>query len=225
MKNISLLILGCFLAFASCVGDDFLEDFVGESIRITSSIDSLEVNTSFQFESMYLNNIGQEENADVTWSSSDTDILEINQNGLAIAREKGEVTISVEFVGEAETVRDEVNVVVGESTVIVEQRIEGKVETTTFYELEGDFVFREDGDKIILEFGPDYIADNRLPGFYVYLSNNRNSIANAFEIGEVTTFRGAHSYEIEGVGFNDYKNIVYFCKPFNVKVGDGVLQE
>ena len=135
------------------------------------------------------------------------------------------MTISVEFVSEADTVRDAVNVVVGESTVIVEQRIEGKVETTTFYTLEGNFIFREDGDKILLEFGPDYIADDNLPGFYVYLSNNINSIAGAFEIGEVTTFRGAHSYEIEGVGFNDYKNIVYFCKPFNIKVGDGAIQE
>jgi len=225
MKNIPLFFFGFLLTFVGCVGDDFLEDFVGQSIRITSSIDSIEVNTTFQFEEMYLNDIGQEEAVDVVWSSSDTDVLTIDQNGLATAIQKGTATVTVQFIGASETVSDEVTVEVGESTVIVEQRIEGKVETTTFYVLEGDFVFREDGDKIILEFDNDYIADSRLPGLYVYLSNNKNSIANAFEIGEVTNFRGAHSYEIEGVGFNDYKNIVYFCKPFNVKVGDGVIQE
>lgn len=224
MKNISLFFIGFLLTFTSCVGDDFLEDFVGESLRITSTIDSIEINTTFQFEKMFLNNIGQQETADVNWSSSNTDILEINQNGLATAKQKGIATISVEFNTETEILKDELTVVVGETTVITQNRIEGRVETTTFYELEGDFVYQDDGDKILLEFGNDYVASNRLPGLYIYLSNNRNSVAGAFEIGKVTTFSGAHTYALEGIGFNDYKYIVYFCKPFNVKVGDGALE-
>ena len=225
MKNISLFFISILLAFTSCVGDDFLEDFVGQSLRITSTIDSLEINTTFQFEKMYLNNIGQEEIANVIWNSSNTDIIEIDQNGLATAKQKGTATISIEFETDTETLKDEVIVVVGETTVITQNRIEGRVETTTFYDLAGDFVYYEDGDKILLEFGEDYIASNRLPGLYVYLSNNKSSIAGAFEIGKVTTFRGAHTYELEGIGFNDYKHIVYFCKPFNVKVGDGTIQD
>ena len=211
------------MTFTSCVGDDFLEDFVGQSLRITSSIDTLEINTNYQFEKMYLNDIGQEETADVLWSSSNTDIIEIDQNGLATALAKGTTTISVEFDSGEAILKDSTQVVVGETTVATENRIEGRVETTTFYELEGDFVYREEDGKILLEFGSDYVASNRLPGLYIYLSNNKNSVSDAFEIGKVTTFSGAHTYEIEGIGFKDYQHIVYFCKPFNVKVGDGDL--
>ena len=224
MKNLILVSLAIVaLTFTSCVGDDFLEDFVNQSLRITSSVDTLEINTEFQFSKMYLNNIGQEEIVDVNWSSSDTDIIEIDQNGLATAKEKGTATISVEFDSGEAILKDSTQVVIGETTVVTENRIEGRVETTTFYDLEGNFVYREEGNKIFLEFGADYIASSRLPGLYIYLSNNPNSISGAFEIGRVTTFQGEHFYEIEGIGFKDYQHIVYFCKPFNVKVGDGDL--
>lgn len=225
MKNLITLAFAIIaVSFTSCVGDDFLEDFVGQSIRITSSIDSLEVNTEFQFEKMYLNDIGQEEQVDVTWISSNTDLLEIDQNGLAFAKQKGSATVTVIFDTGEGIIEDSTKVEIGETTIITEnRRIEGRVETTTFYDLEGDFVYREDGDVILLEFGADYVASSRLPGLYIYLSNNPNSVSGAFEIGKVTTFSGAHTYEIEGIGFNDYKHIVYFCKPFNVKVGDGDL--
>ena len=46
---------------------------------------------------------------------------------------------------------------------------------------------------------------------------------NAFEIGRVATFSGVHSYTIPNKGINDYNYIVYFCKPFNVKVGHGQI--
>ncbi|MEM9549152.1 MAG: hypothetical protein AAGA77_24405, partial [Bacteroidota bacterium] len=62
-----------------------------------------------------------------------------------------------------------------------------------------------------------------LPGLYVYLTNNRNTTANALEIGAVEVFNGAHTYTVEDVGINDYKFLLYFCKPFNVKVGDGEI--
>ncbi len=224
MKNLFTLAFAIIaLSFTSCVGDDFLEDFVGQSVSITTSIDTLEINTTFQFEKMYLNDIGQEEIVAATWISSNSDILEIDQNGLATAKQKGTASITVIIDSDGTTLEDSTEVVVGETTVISENRIEGRVETTTFYVLEGDFVYREEGDKILLEFGSDYVASNRLPGLYIYLSNNPNSVSGALEIGKVTTFSGEHTYEIEGINFKDYKHIVYFCKPFNVKVGDGDL--
>ena len=42
------------------------------------------------------------------------------------------------------------------------------------------------------------------------------------EIGEVKVFKGAHRYTIGGdIALNQYKYLLYYCKPFNVKVGDG----
>lgn len=102
--------------------------------------------------------------------------------------------------------------------------IEGEIMTTTFYTLEGDFTLAETEDGgLFLDIADNYRASTGLPGFYVYLSNNRNSIANAFEIGKVDTFRGEHSYEIEEVGIEDYRFIVYWCAPFNVKIGEAEL--
>ena len=79
----------------------------------------------------------------------------------------------------------------------------------------------EDGDDLLLQIGEDYEASSSLPGLYLYLTNNINSTANAFEIGMVDTFAGAHTYRIEDIGVNDYDHVLYYCKPFRVKVGDG----
>jgi len=77
---------------------------------------------------------------------------------------------------------------------------------------------------VALNIADNYKTTSALPGFYVYLTNNPNSINDAVEIGEVTIFEGAHSYEILGVGLTDYDYVLYFCKPFRVKVGDGKIE-
>lgn len=69
----------------------------------------------------------------------------------------------------------------------------------------------------------NYRASTSLPGLYVYLSNNPNSINGAKEIGRVRIFNGAHNYQISNTGINDYKYILYWCKPFSVKVGHGEI--
>ena len=74
------------------------------------------------------------------------------------------------------------------------------------------------------EFGDDYQASTSLPGLYVYLTNNPATANNAFEIGRVEIFNGAHSYRISGVGLNEYDYLLYWCKPFSVKVGDGEIR-
>jgi len=61
---------------------------------------------------------------------------------------------------------------------------------------------------------------------YVYLTNNPSTTAGALEIGKVTVFEGTHIYTIEGdIPLNQYNYLLYFCKPFNVKVGDGEIGE
>ena len=224
-NNILFGLFGFFLLFlaAGCIDDDFLDDFVEPEISITNGIDSMAINTDFQFESRYLNNIGQDEDIAIIWTSSDPSIISITDSGLATALTAGTVTITAATTDQAFT--DAIEVSVGEETVVVElQSITGTIVTTTFYELEGTFELseREEGG-LLLDINDDYRTTSALPGFYIYLSNNRNSIFNAFEIGEVTVFSGAHSYEIPDVGLNDYNYIVYFCKPFNVKVGEAEL--
>ena len=100
----------------------------------------------------------------------------------------------------------------------------GAIRTTSSYLLEGSFTLRQDGNDIVLEFADNYRASTSLPGLYVYLTNNPSTSNNAFEIGRVETFEGAHSYRISGVGLNDYDYLLYWCKPFSVKVGDGEME-
>ena len=69
------------------------------------------------------------------------------------------------------------------------------------------------------------VADDGLPGLYVYLSNNPNSVSGALEIGPVEVFEGAHDYTISGLDITTYAYVLYFCKPFNVKVGHGDIEE
>ncbi len=224
MKNYLVLLLATVSIFTSCIQDDLVNDFVEPTIRLTNVPDTIELNSTFQFEYTYLNNIGVEEEVDAQWSSSDPSIIEITTSGLATAKAEGSSDITVEYQSSSGNLSETINVTVGNSTVIQTQGKSGIIETTSSYLLEGSFTLMEDGGNLILEFADDYKASTALPGLYIYLTNNRNSTANAYEIGAVETFNGAHSYTIENIGINDYEFLLYFCKPFTVKVGDGEIK-
>ncbi len=224
MKNFkSIFFLSLIILASSCIEDDFVEDMIDPQIRFTSIIDTIGFNDTYQFEHIFLNNIGEIEQVDAIYTSSNPDIIPITEEGLASGLETGEAMISVSYETEDFSVKDSLRVVVGESTVTSLQKTSGQIMTTTFYELEGDFEFIETENGVTLSIAENYKASTALPGLYVYLSNNKNSIANALEIGPVEVFSGAHEYQIDDVGFDEFSFIVYFCKPFNVKVGDASL--
>lgn len=218
--------------FTACVGDDIVDDYVQPQIRITNPVAEIEAGTSYQFTASFLNNVGMAEEVTPTWASSDETILTVTSAGLASALNEGETSLSIAYTDEfGETAQRSYDLTVGASTVVVEEPMfrTGRVETTTFYDLTGEFTLselpeEETGD-LKLEFGDDYVADNGLPGLYVYLSNNPNTTNGAFEIGRVDVFNGAHEYIIEGVSLTEFRYVLYFCKPFNVKVGDGLIEE
>lgn len=63
-----------------------------------------------------------------------------------------------------------------------------------------------------------------MPGLYVYLTNNTNTINNALEVAKVKAFSGAQSYEItEDIDLTTYDFVLFYCKPFLVPVGEGEL--
>ena len=195
----------------------------GLLVQINQS-DSRTVGQSYQFEAIYLNTIGQEQPTEIQWSSSDTEILTIDDFGLANGIKTGISTIRAE----AESLSEEFQVVVTEEEVVNtggSTARTGTIRTTSSYTLKGAFTLKEEGDDLLLEFTDDYSASSNLPGLYVYLSNNPNSTSGAFEIGEVEVFSGAHSYTISGVGLQQFSHLLYYCKPFAVKVGDGELSD
>jgi len=225
MRFLSLILLTSL--FFSCIGEDIVDDYVAPQIRLTNPISSIEEGTNYQFEYQFFNNVGQTETVNASWSSEDPAIISVSATGLASAVEVGTTNLNVTYQDEfGETATDALSVEVGESTVVVEVISKsGSIATTSSYDLEGDFTLTElPGGQLDLAFGADYVADGGLPGLFVYLSNNPNSTDGALEIAAVQTFRGAHNYVIDGATLNDYSHVLYFCKPFNVKVGDGVIE-
>jgi hypothetical protein len=225
-----LYLLPLAFSITSCVGEDIVDDYVQPVIRIQNIASSIEAGTNHQFGMQFVNNVGQMEEVTGEWSSADTETLTITNAGLASAIAEGSTTISLSYTdqfGETASVSEVINV--GPSTVIVEEPMmrSGTVSTTSSYDLTGEFSLSEipDTEDLKLSFGGDYVADDGLPGLYVYLSNNPNSVSGALEIGPVEVFEGAHDYTISGLDITTYAYVLYFCKPFNVKVGHGDIEE
>ncbi len=228
MKHLIFLLPVFFLT--SCIGEDLVDDYVQPVIRIQNIATAIEAGTEHQFGLQFINNVGQMEDINGMWSSADPNILTISNTGLASGIAEGNTTITVSFTDEfGELVSASEAIEVGPSTVIVEEPMmrSGTVNTTSSYDLTGMFSLAEivDTEDLKLTFGDDYIADDGLPGLYIYLSNNPNSASGALEIGPVAVFRGAHDYTISGIDISTYAYVLYYCKPFNVKVGHGDIVE
>ncbi len=211
----------------ACIGTDTVDDFVEPELRVSSPPDTIGFGESFQFEANFLNNVGQPEDADVQWSSANTDVVTIDSDGLATGVSAGSTSITAEVDADGIIVTDEVAVTVGEETVVVvvDETRSGEIRTTSSYRLTGDFEVSEISGGVRIDIADNYRASTALPGLYVYLTNNPNTTNGAFEIGAVQTFNGAHFYEVQGVTIDQFDHLLYFCKPFNVKVGDGEYLE
>lgn len=129
--------------------------------------------------------------------------------------------VVVEEMMEEETMEDEV---VEEGGVI---RI-GTFRTVSDYVSAGDVQLEETETGINIVFASNYLADNSLPGFAMYLSNSPTSLTNALEIdafddADGVQYAGAHSIAVSGVAIDEYKYLVHWCRPFEIVVGQAEL--
>ncbi|MEM9920268.1 MAG: DM13 domain-containing protein [Bacteroidota bacterium] len=227
MFNLSALLL-CIGLLSGCIGDDIIMDTVEENLRISASIDTLGVGDTYQFEAIYTNNVGQEESTNIDWSSSDENLLRIDAQGLATGIAQGSVSVTANVNLADKTVTDVFDLHIADNTVVAApQNRNGALRTTSSYVLQGNFVLRPDGDDLVLSFDDSYRASSSLPGLYLYLTNNPQTTSGAYEIGKATSFSGSHTYTIPGgdATLEQYTHVLFFCKPFNVKVGDGAFEE
>lgn len=212
------------ISFQACIGDDIIDDRVPAQLRITNPIDSLKAGDSYQLTHMYTNIIGAQETAVIDYLSSDVSIATISNSGLLTGVAEGDVTITLATNSEDGRLVTTLPIHVGATTVASNPERTGTAKTTSSYKLQGGFKLYEDGSDLKLAFDSNWETTDVLPGLYVYLTNNKNSNANALEISMVTVFKGAHEYTIPaGVALNDYSHVLFYCKPFGVKVGDGAF--
>lgn len=206
----------------SCIGDDFVFDEVEPMVIITSNLETLALGSSFQIEAKYLDNVGIEQVLPKNWSSSAPEIISVDQSGFITALTTGQAVITAELILDDMILEDQITVTVAEETSQSAIIRTGVIETTSSYRLQGNFSLEKIGDNLVLDIDETYETTSALPGLYIYLTNNRNSNSGALEVGEVAVFSGAHSYTLpDDVGINDYQYVLYYCKPFSVKVGDG----
>ncbi len=220
----SLLPFVIFLfLITSCEKEDVIDDIVAENLRITSrTLDTLEVGDDFQFEAMFTNNVGIEEEVNLTWGSQHTEIATIDANtGLATALMEGSTYISALYQSNNTLLKDSFLLVVGDTTVLFEeQTFTGSF--TGAYDIQGDFEVSQEGEGIIIKILSNYAHDGGAPGPYLYLTNNINSIAGAKEIGNVTAL-GSHTFNVAETSLFDYQYLLVWCKPFNIRIGYGKI--
>lgn len=224
-----------FLFFASifllaCVENDFINDLIDERISIDNPIDEIQVNDTHQLNATFFNNVGQEEQITLSWSSSNTAVATIDNQGLLTGVAEGTSTIGVSAtLQDGSTVSQEKQITVTTEAVDNGGPVSksGMIVSTSSYTLRGDFTISEieNSQDLDLQIEGNYQASTSLPGLYLYLSNNPNSISGALEVGAVQVFNGAHSYTISETAINDYKYLLYWCKPFSVKVGHGEIND
>ncbi len=230
MKHTKFLVFALLsLVMASCIENDYISDLIEERIAINNPVSEVELNSSYQFEATFFDNIGQPADVPLTWSSSNVDVAIISSTGLLTAIAEGSTLITASTTLENDkVVAEEFSITVTSNPINTEPISKsGVIITTSSYLLEGNFTISEiaDSNNLNLEIAENYQASTALPGLYLYLTNNPNSINGALELGPVQVFNGAHAYEIEDVGINDYAFLLYWCKPFTVKVGEGEIND
>lgn len=163
---------------------------------------------------------------ELNWTSSDDSILEVDENGVVTAIASGVATVTVSFMVSDTLIFAQNSIEVIAIVMETITSFSGNLETKSGYTLEGSFTLSKTDDGLQLTLAEDYKASSTLPGLYVYLSNNSNTTQQAFEIGAVSVFSGAHSYTLpSSIGLMDYQYLLYWCKPFNVKVGEAKIYD
>jgi hypothetical protein len=211
---------------SACVGEDLVDDQVPTEIRITNPILSLEIEQTHQYQAKYFDFVGREiSEKPLVWESSDPAVASVSHQGLVTAIGEGSAVITVtseDDLGNVISATDKLEV--SDNTQTENMIITGTLQTTSSYLLRGSFRLEKTEASFTLYLEDDYQADRGLPRLVVFLSNNRNSVADAYRVGEVRVFSGAHSYDLPSeFGLMDYRYLLYWCEPFNVDVGEGIL--
>jgi uncharacterized protein YjdB len=117
-RNVFAILIFWVLVLHGCIGDDIIEDRVDPVVRVSNAIDTLKNGTSYQFEATFFDQVGMEVMIDLSWSSSDENIISISESGLANALQIGNALITVDGLAPSgEQVSAELLVAVGEETI------------------------------------------------------------------------------------------------------------
>ncbi|OSY88279.1 hypothetical protein WH52_05765 [Tenacibaculum holothuriorum] len=228
MKHFKLLFL-FLIILQSCVENDIVDDRVDEKLTINNPIEKITLNTTYQYTTKYTNNVGQTSTPTISWSSSESSIISVSNNGLITALAEGNAIITA-----STTTEDGKTITTNNTVLVTTENIDNngpKEKSGTLsgsYSLRGTFTLKEipNSNDLELSINADYNLSSGVPGPYLYLSNNPNTVIGngSKEISRVTTFSGTHAYIIKDTKIGDFKYVFYWCKPFGVKIGIGEIK-
>ncbi len=241
------------ITYHSCIGEDIIDDEINERVVIADrpAQNILTANQTHQLNFRFFDNVGDEVETinTVIWSSSNETVATISNTGLVTAISPGTSTITAEVrednttIAESSiefTIESETETPTQEGTPTEETPTEetptsepaspelrsgsGSLTGANNYRADGNFTITElaNGD-LELSFDNNFRLVDFLPGPYVYLTNNPNSIRGALEISRVTVFSGANSYIIENANIDDYAYVLFWCVPFSQAIGQGII--
>ncbi|MEN8765515.1 MAG: hypothetical protein ACN4EF_04830 [Wenyingzhuangia sp.] len=230
MNKIMMLL---FLALSSCIGEDIVNDSVPEQLRIVSNLHQLRVGDVVKLEASYFNRVGEKEDKRVLWESSDSIVISIDTITTSLtAASEGIATVIAKTSGMSEVLSDQYHVAVlpekEEVLVLPELTKVGTFAKVSSYASAGDFEVKKTSSGIQIHLASNYVADQSLPGFALFLTNNPNSLANALQIDAYDDEDGAHYkgsfiYSIDDLGLNDYSYLVQWCRPYSILVGQALI--
>lgn len=97
MPPLKYYLMVLLAALSSCIGEDVVDDeLIPQTLTISASESALEVGQQVQLMSLFTNEFGQTETANITWSSSDAQIISVDDLGTAEALSPGQVVITAQ---------------------------------------------------------------------------------------------------------------------------------
>jgi hypothetical protein len=209
--------------FSSCIGTDYVDDEVlSPKVKISNMIGSLKKGESHQFSATYTDAQGVEQSANIEWSSSNSEVLSIDNQGKASALKVGESIIKAKF----QTFADSFKLIVTEDDTPIEITRTGSfINGEGSYKAKGIAELTQGADgKLMLTFKSDFVVSAG-PSVYVFLANKTRG-AFAYQVGgnkvdatsaqitpnRLTNFSGQMSFEVpQDVNINEYKYVVLYC--------------
>ena len=216
-------LLMMLLSFGACIGTDVLDwPVLEERVVIATRLQALALGESRQLRAEYYDTLGMLMNREVTWSSSQPELLSVTPQGRATAHMEGLVVVTAQ-VG---TAMDTLHVRAGGATEEMNPERRASFQGLGNYTVSGTGILEQMPDSTLeLRFTASFSASNG-PGLHVYLSNSNGGVAGGVDLGELKRNSGAQTYAVPAsVTLNSYNYIIIHCQPFNVPFGYGEFQE
>lgn len=174
-------------------------------------------------------------NPDLTWTSDNTSVIAIDENGSLFPLDMGTATINVSaIIDEEEVFAEPLVITVSGETVIEEEPVVeenpstilgfGTFESNSFYTPGGTFQIVQENGETRINLADDFTSGGSVPDLVIYLSNQTNTNTGALFISEDIDATGAQSFLVpSGVDVNSYSNVLIYCRRFSQRVGFGVI--